>query len=172
MTVDCKGVLGFAECRNFILGHKKNHLFGKRRTHRPYPSIPCTALTGTRIISFPGLIVIPGAGGAEILGGYLPRRLKLGVRGMIRLGLIFLVLAAFSLPILLAMCDVATMPGINQVYRNKYVHKMSSCRIECTRLPPAVVRSRMNHKLLPQYLFWPSLQELREKYYHFCLAKQ
>ncbi|XP_064621042.1 solute carrier organic anion transporter family member 4C1-like [Lineus longissimus] len=64
-----------------------------------------------------GLIVIPGAGGAEMLGGFLPRRLKLEVRGMIRLSLIFLVIGIASQPIMLAMCDVADMPGTNQQYQ-------------------------------------------------------
>ncbi|XP_064619635.1 solute carrier organic anion transporter family member 4C1-like [Lineus longissimus] len=79
-----------------------------------------------------GVIMIPSAAAAHLTGGYLVKRFRMGIPGMVRLSLVFMAIASLLSAILLLRCDLPNMPGINQPYDNiTRVSDISNLKANC-----------------------------------------
>lgn len=64
----------------------------------------------------PGIITIPGSGGGMLLGGYLPKKMALRCRGIIKLCLICMSICLLFAPTFLINCSDQPLAGLNTPY--------------------------------------------------------
>lgn len=67
-------------------------------------------------IFFLGAATIPGAAGGMFFGGFICNRLKLKVRGMLKVSIISCILAMVAVNILWISCEDLTFAGVNKEY--------------------------------------------------------
>lgn len=79
-----------------------------------------------------GAISIPGAGGGMVFGGYMVKKLKLRLRGIIYFCCVCMCFAAVLAPSFLMTCPSQPVAGISTSYRlGDKIDLVSSCNIHC-----------------------------------------
>lgn len=63
-----------------------------------------------------GFIAVPGAAIGQFLGGYILRRLKLKVRGMLKMNMIFCIIVMVSSSVFWVHCDLGSIAGVTAAY--------------------------------------------------------
>ncbi|XP_074652652.1 solute carrier organic anion transporter family member 4A1-like [Tubulanus polymorphus] len=72
-----------------------------------------------------GGVLIPGAAGGLFIGGLIVNKMKLKVRGMVKLSILSLVFAIAANGVLFARCDAPKMAGINSGYNKRSLNGVS-----------------------------------------------
>lgn len=82
-----------------------------------------------------GFMAVPGAAGGQLFGGYLSKRLKLKVKGCIRVAIICSSLAIFISSALWVRCDNNNVAGVTKRYSNSsdmvLPQLIQSCNEDC-----------------------------------------
>ncbi|XP_048732891.2 solute carrier organic anion transporter family member 4A1-like [Ostrea edulis] len=80
-----------------------------------------------------GIITIPGSGGGMLLGGYLPKKMALRCRGIIKLCLICMSICLLFAPTFLINCSDQPLAGLNTPYaeQSSVQGLITTCNKEC-----------------------------------------
>ena len=89
-----------------------------------------TLLTAFIFWFLPGIVTVPGAGGGMLLGGLLVKKLKLRVRGIIRMDLIVAIIALIFGCMFFIQCPKVQMAGVTSHYITKgFVWHVHLCNV-------------------------------------------
>ncbi|XP_064620771.1 solute carrier organic anion transporter family member 4A1-like [Lineus longissimus] len=68
-----------------------------------------------------GFVAIPGIAGGQLMGGIIPAKMKLKVRGMIILSVVSFAICLLPMPVFFARCSPTSSAGINAFYGNSTI---------------------------------------------------
>eukprot|EP00300_Choanocystis_sp_HF-7_P033105 c45399_g1_i1.p1 GENE.c45399_g1_i1~~c45399_g1_i1.p1 ORF type:complete len:721 (-),score=153.61 c45399_g1_i1:97-2259(-) len=88
-------------------------------------------LTDSAAGSITGLVVIPGAAGGILLGGYLMKHFRLSVEQTARLCVFSSILAALMSTSMLIGCSELQLAGVTAQYHNNDTTLLAECNLEC-----------------------------------------
>lgn len=67
-----------------------------------------------------GLVAVPGAAGGQFVGGIICKKMKLKVKGMLRLNVIVCILALLLDAVVWVRCDLEDIAGVTVGYNQGY----------------------------------------------------